>query len=111
VGDDREPGRWGPRDTHVSHQVNELRACLGGLRLHQTNSGAATPPICSSTVELDSPFGAEEMCLAETTTPAPKNEDLNRLPSFALFFFSHAYVCAVLCVCVVACVCCVCMLL
>jgi hypothetical protein len=26
------------------------------------------------------------MCLAETTTPAPQNEDLNRLPSFALFF-------------------------
>jgi hypothetical protein len=50
----------------------KLRACLGGLRLQQTNSGAATPPICGSTVELDSPFGAEEMCLAETTTPAPK---------------------------------------
>jgi hypothetical protein len=46
-----------------------FRACLGGLRLHQTKSGAATPPICSSTVELDSSFGAEEMCLAETTTP------------------------------------------
>jgi hypothetical protein len=56
---------------------SKFRACLGGLRLHQTNSVAATPPICSSTVELDSPFGVEEMCLAETTTPAPKNEDLN----------------------------------
>jgi hypothetical protein len=38
-------------------------------------------------VELDFPIGAEEMCLAETTTPAPKNEDLNRLPYFALKFF------------------------
>jgi hypothetical protein len=62
----------------IIHLPNpDLRACLGGLRLHQTSSGAATPPICSSTVELDSPFGVEEMCLAETTTPAPKNEDLN----------------------------------
>jgi hypothetical protein len=52
--------------------THKYRACLGGLRLHQTNSGAATPPICSSTVELDSPFGAEEMCLAETTITAPK---------------------------------------
>jgi hypothetical protein len=60
-----------------SRTVQHFRACLGGLRLHQTNSGAATPPICSSTVELDSPFGVEEMCLAKTTTPAPKNEDLN----------------------------------
>jgi hypothetical protein len=37
-------------------------------------------------VELDSPFGAEEMCLAEIATPAPKNENLNRLSSFALIF-------------------------
>jgi hypothetical protein len=82
-----------------------LRACLGGLQLHQTNSGVATPPICSSTVELDSPIGAEEMCLAETTTPAPKNEDLNRLPSYALNFFCFAvHVCVrVLCACMCTC--------
>jgi hypothetical protein len=88
-----------------------LRACLGGLRLHQTNSGAATPPICSSTVELDSPIGAEEMCLAETTTPTLKNEDLNRLPSFALIFcFACMYVmcCACVCMCGV-CFLCACM--
>jgi hypothetical protein len=48
------------------------------------------------------------MCLTETSTPAPKNEDLNRLPSFALNFFClHAsvYVMYYACVyCVVACV-------
>jgi hypothetical protein len=61
-----------------------FRACLAGLRLCQTHSGAAAPPICGSIVELDSHFGAEEMCLAEITTPASKSESLNRLPSFAL---------------------------
>jgi hypothetical protein len=45
------------------------------------------------------------MCLAETTTPAPKNEDLNRLPSFALIFLC---VCVLCCVCCCACACCVC---
>jgi hypothetical protein len=81
-----------------------LRACLGGLRLHQTNSGAATPPICSSIVELDSPFGAEAMCLAEATTLAPKIDSLNGLPSFALNFF--VLLACVVCVCpVCACVC------
>jgi hypothetical protein len=54
------------------------------------------------------------MCLVEITTPAPKNEDLNRLPSFALIvLWLHAFVRDVLCVhaCVYvccACVCCVC---
>jgi hypothetical protein len=33
------------------------------------------------------------MCLTETTTPALKNEDLNRLPSFALNFFACMRVC------------------
>jgi hypothetical protein len=50
----------------------KLRACLAGLRLHHTHFGAAAPPICSSTVELDSQFGAEEMCLAEITAPTPE---------------------------------------
>jgi hypothetical protein len=49
-----------------------------------------------------SSFRAEEMCLVETTTLTLKNEDLNRIPSFALIFFLHAGVC-----CVVACVSCV----
>jgi hypothetical protein len=57
---------------------------LAGLRLRQTHSGAGAPPICSSTVELDYHFGAEEMCLAEITTSALKNESLNRLPFFVL---------------------------
>jgi hypothetical protein len=61
-----------------------IRACLAGLRLHQTHSGVAAPPICSSTVELDSPVGAEDMCLAEITTSTLKIEDLNELPSFVI---------------------------
>jgi hypothetical protein len=60
------------------------------------------------------------MCLAEITTPAPKNEDLNRLPSFALIFFGCMPVYVMCCVCVwvlhacvrgvlcAVCVCCVC---
>jgi hypothetical protein len=51
-----------------------LWACLAGLRLRQTNSGAAAPPICSSIVELNSQFGVEEMRLAEITAPAPEIE-------------------------------------
>jgi hypothetical protein len=47
---------------------------MEGLRLRQTNSEAAAPPICSSIVEPDSQFGAEEMCLAEITAPATKTE-------------------------------------
>jgi hypothetical protein len=61
----------------VNHQITRfsfggVRACLAGLRLHQTDSGAAAPPICSSIVELDSQFEVEEMCLAEITAPAPE---------------------------------------
>jgi hypothetical protein len=70
-----------------------FRACLAGLQLRQTHSGAGAPPICSSTVELDYHFGAEEMCLAEITTSALKNESLNRLPFFVLdvlAFFLYA---------------------
>jgi hypothetical protein len=63
-----------PGNTEAATSSSDLRACLGGLRLHQTNSGAAAPPICSSTVELDSPFGAEEMCLVEIATPAPETQ-------------------------------------
>jgi hypothetical protein len=55
-------------------RTSYIWACLEGLRLHQTNSGAAAPPICSSTVELDSPFGAEKMCLVEIATPAPETQ-------------------------------------
>jgi hypothetical protein len=89
-----------------------FRACLGGLRLHQTNSGAATPPICSSTVELNSPFGAEEMCLAETTTAAPKNDSLNGWPSFALAFFPvRRVLCAVRVMCLARNVCVLCLCL
>jgi hypothetical protein len=58
----------------TSHTYQLLRACLAGLRLCQTNSGVAAPPICSSIVELDSQFGAKEMCLAEITAPAPETE-------------------------------------
>jgi hypothetical protein len=74
--------------------------CLVGLRFRQTHFGAAAPPICSFTVELDSPFGAEEMCLAKIITPAPKNESLNRLCSFGLFFLCWCDVrvlCSVVC--------------
>jgi hypothetical protein len=71
----------------AAHSDKSLRACLAELRLHQTHSEAAAPPICSSTVELSSPFGAEEICLAEITTPAPRNKSLNRLPSFYPQFF------------------------
>jgi hypothetical protein len=35
-------------------------------------------------MELDSPFGAEDMCLAEITTSTLKIEDLSELPSFVL---------------------------
>jgi hypothetical protein len=48
------------------------------------------------------------MCLAKTTTPAPKNEDLNRIPSFPLIFLClHAcvYVMCCACACIVCCVC------
>jgi hypothetical protein len=56
-------------------------------------------------VELNSPFGAEEICLAEITTPTSRNKSLNRLPSFdliflfmytgVLFVYLHASRCAV----------------
>jgi hypothetical protein len=68
---------------------------LAGLRLRQTHSRVAAPPICSSTVELDSPFGAEDMCLVEITIAAPKNKNRNRLPSFALSFLYPVRWCAV----------------
>jgi hypothetical protein len=45
-------------------------------------------------VELDSPFGAEEMYLADITTPAPKNKNLNRLPSFVHLLFIPVRWCA-----------------
>jgi hypothetical protein len=104
-------------------ELRRHRACLAGLQLHETDSGAATPPISSSTVELDSCFEGEGKCLVETTTPAPQIDSLNCLSSFALKFFSfrvrasvrvgcvHALcVCAVrscvlLCVVCVRCVC------
>jgi hypothetical protein len=46
------------------------------------------------------------MCLAETTTAAPKNDSLNGLPSFALTFFPCT-LCAVRVMCLArnACVC------
>jgi hypothetical protein len=74
------------------HEV--LRVCLAGLRLRQTHSVAAAPPVCSSTVELDSPFRAEGTCLTEIMTSAPKIESLNRLP-----FFSHVRWCVVRVLC------------
>jgi hypothetical protein len=104
-----------------SRQMASLRVCLAGLRLHQTHSGAAAPPICSSTVELNSPFGAEEICLAAITTPTSRNKSLNRLPSFYLIFlflyygvlFVYLHACLAVrmrvavphCACVPACVC------
>jgi hypothetical protein len=72
-----------------------LRACLAGLRLHQTHSGAAGLPICSYTVELNSPFGAEEICLSEITTPTSRNKSLDRLPSFGPIFFIPVHWCVV----------------
>jgi len=65
-----------------------VRACLVELQLCQTSSGAAALPQSSSSVELHSQFGAEEMCLANITASAPQTANLVGFSSFALGFFS-----------------------
>jgi hypothetical protein len=51
------------------------------------------------------------MCLAETTTPAPTNEDLNRLLFCPHFFLRvRAVLCVLLCMCVLClCACVLCL--
>jgi hypothetical protein len=53
---------------------------------------------CSTNLQLHrgagSPFGAEEMYLADITTLAPENKNLNRLPSFLHLLFIPVRWCA-----------------